>query len=536
VGRRLLDWWNLPALPVAAPVAYLLWLALTQAPPDEVLQLLQRANVLQLVWQSGLVALVATAWACAIGVPWGWLVARTDIPGRAVFRWLAPLPLAVPPYVGALVYASLLAPGGALHQAVAAWQSAPVPRVPFPDVLYSPFGAGFVLGTFTAPHVTLAVMAGLDRSSPSLLEAAQSLGHGARSTFWRVTLPLLRPAILSGCLLVFVYGWVDFGAVSLLRVRTFTTAIYNQLLAGFSLPASAALSLLLVAFALGLLALQGVALGQARYSRLDVRSQRQVLQPLGAWRWFGFGYLVCVGLLTLGVPLGVLGWQTTRLGGPGLAKFVADQLSFLGNSVTVAVAGATVALALGCLYSWVRWSGGRRGELGVLLLQAGYGVPGTVLGLGLVGLTLAVLPPVYGTPLVLVVAYAALFAAPALQSVSAALASVPRRYAEAARALGRGPLSAFASVVGPLIGPGLVGAWLLVFALAMRELSATIILRPAGFDTLAVRVWVHTLDVGPDPRGAAAALLLILTTGAAWLLAMRLERTAGRQAATRNPR
>lgn len=518
----LVDWWSLLALPVAAPVAYLAWVALTEAPLSEVLDSLRRSNVPFLVWQSAAVALGATIWAWVLALPWAWLATRTDVPGRGLFRLLAPLPLAVPPYVGALVYAALLAPGGAVHVWLSSRLGTPVGATPFPDLFYSPLGAAFILGLFTAPHLTVTVSAALERTNPAFEEAARGLGHGGRSVFWHVTLPLLRPSLIAGSLLVFVYGWVDFGVVSLLRVRTFTTAIYNQLLAGFSLPASAALSLLLVAFAGLVLLVQRQALGAARYVQADVRSQQPGRVALrGVQRWAALAYLAAVVAVTLAIPLVALGWHAAQLGATA-GSFLLEQASYLLNSVTVAAISATVVLALGCIYGWLRWSGSGRGGLGVVLLQVGYGAPGTVLGLGLVGLTLATLPAVYGTPLVLVAAYTSLFAAPAVQGVSAALTQVPRSYAEAARVLGRGPVAAFSGVVAPLVTPGLLGTWLLVFALSIRELAATIILRPPGFDTLAVRIWVHTMDVGPDPRASAAALLLTLVTGAAWLLALRV--------------
>jgi iron(III) transport system permease protein len=500
---------------------YLVWLA-AQRPPAELIETLVRADVPRLTLQTAAVAIGATVWALLLAVPTAWLVARSDVPGGAMFRWLAPLPLAIPPYVGALVYAALLAPGGVAHQALAASRGAPAMLVPFPDVLYSAWGAAFVLGVFTSPHLFLAVYAALQRTSRSFEEAAASLGQSPREVLVRVTLPLLRPSLVAASLLVFVYAWVDFGVVSLLRVRTFTTAVYNALLAGFSLPTSAALSLVLVAGVGVLLLLQHRALGAARYTQTGSRSQQPSRTRLGPWRWAALAYLSLVIALALVVPLGALGWQAAQLGGERLVAFVAEQGGYLAHSLLVAVGGATATLGVALLFAWLHWNGGR-GAFGRLLLHTGYAVPGTVLGLALVGLTVRFLPAVYGTPLVLVLAYLSLFTAPAVQSASAALSQVPTSLAEAARALGRGALVAFARVVAPLALPGLLGAWLLVFGLAMRELAATIVLRPPGFDTLAVRIWVHTMDVGPDPRAAVAALMLTVVTGGTWLVLLALQ-------------
>ncbi len=521
---RGVDWWAVLALPVGAPLAYLAWLA-ARAAPLELVQALGRANVPELVAGAASVAVGATVWAWVLAVPWAWLVARTDVPGRDLFRGLGPLPLAVPPYVGALVYVVLLAPGGALHQALAAWRGLPVALTPFPSLIYGPGGAAFVLGTFTAPHLFLAVHAALQRTSTSLEEAARSLGLSQREVLLRVTLPLLRPSLLAGSLAIFMYAWVDFGVVSLLRVRTFTTAVYNYLLAGFSMSAAAALSLVLVALVGGLLVAQRRALGAARYTQVAGRSQSDVARlRLGRWRWVGFAYLCLAAALALGIPLGGLVWQAARLGSAGLLAFLGQQLGFLANTLVVALGGATVAVGFAAIFAWLRWSSGR-GWLGLAVLQAGYAVPGTVLGLSLVGLTLALLPALYGTPPVLVGAYVVLFAGPTAQVLAATLAQVPRSLEEAARALGRSPVIAAVRVVAPLTLPGLVSAWLLAFVLSMRELAATIILRPAGSDTLAVRIWVYTMDVGPDPRAAATALLLTTVTGSLWLALLALNRS-----------
>lgn len=478
---------------------------------------LARSNVPWLAGRVTLMALGATLWALVLGAPWAWLVARTTVPGRRLFRWLGPLPLAIPPYVGALVYAALLAPGGLAHTGVAWLLGEPARAVPFPSLIYGPAGAAFVLGLFTAPYVFLNVYGALQRLDPALEEAARGLGYTSRQVFARVTLPLLRPALLAGGLLVFVYVWVDFGVVSLLRARTFTTVIYTYLLAGFSLPVAAGLSLVLVGIVWTALVLQHWALGRARYSTLTGQTRLDP-QPLpGVWRWVAALYLALAATLTFFLPLGILLGQLFAFESVGaLGAFLLAQLPYLWNSLRVALAGSLLALLLAGIIGWQGWRW-RVGALASALLQAGYAVPATVLGLSLAPLVLTVFPALYGTPALLVFAYLVLFAAPTLQGVRAALAQVPTTLEEAVRALGRGPFVAALRVVGPLAAPGLAATWLLTFVLALRELAATVILRPPGFDTLPVRIWVYTMDVGPDPRSAAVALLLVLLVGAPWL-------------------
>lgn len=508
---------TLLAAPVVLPLLYLVSLAFT-ANPRELWRGLVQANAAGLAVRVALMATGATLWAIALGGPWAWLVARTDVPGRRFFRWLGPLPLAIPPYVGALVYAMALARGGLAHQALANLRGQSTFATPFPAVIYGHGGAAFVLGLFTAPYVFLNVYGALQRIDPALEDAARSLGHSPRQTFRRVTLPLLRPALLAGGLLVFVYAWVDFGVVSLLRARTFTTVVYTYLRAGFSLPAAAGLSLVLVLIVWAILALQQGALGKVRYTQSSGRTRPAGPIALGGWRWAGLAFLILAATLTLFLPLGVLLAQLPRFGSPAaLGLFLLNQWPYLWNSLRVALAGSALALLLAGVVAWQGWRR-RAGPLAGALLQTGYAVPATVLGLSLVGLSLQVFPALYGTPALLALAYVVLFAAPTLQGVRAALAQVPPSMEEAVRALGYGPLVAAWRVVGPLAWPGIAGAWLLGFILALRELAATIVLRPPGFDTLPVRIWVHTMDVGPDPRAAADALLLVVLVGIPWFL------------------
>lgn len=515
-----LDRSALLALPVGAPLLYLVYRVLAEPPATA---LLAPAATLRLLAEVGALALAATAIAIGVGLSWAWLVTRTDLPARGPLRVLGALPLAIPPYVMALAYAVLLAPGGELHRALAAAAGTTLSAFPYPSLFYSPLGAAFVLGLATSPYVFLMAQAGLLRTDPQLTDAARTLGLGGRAAFLRVTLPLLAPAIAAGALLVFLYVFVDFGVVSLLRVRTFTTIIYDALLAGFDLSAAMALSLALVAIVWAMLLLQRLALRRRRYVGTAGRMRPAPRASLGAWRPVAVAYALLLVGLTLLLPLGVLVAQLGAFAGAGeLVAFLAGQLRYLANSLAVSIAAATLVAAAAIPVAWSRWKGAG-GESGSAVLQAGYALPGTVLALGIIGFTLAVLPAAYGTPLVLVFAYFILFGAPAQQAARAALAQVAPVMEEAARVLGRGTVGAFRDAVAPLAWSGLVASWLLVFMLAMRELAATVILRPAGYDTLAVRIWVHTVDVGPDARAAAVALLLTGVIGLAWLLVLTLE-------------
>ncbi|MDB5080286.1 MAG: hypothetical protein JWP00_2210 [Chloroflexi bacterium] len=499
-------------------MVYILWQA-TQLDQADLIQTFQRLKVVELVWQTFLLATFATAWAILLAAPWAWLVARTDVPGRTFFRLLGPLPLAVPPYVGALAYAALLTPGGILHTFLAQQAGVKTFQHPFPDLIHGLGGSAFVLGIFTSPYIFSNIYSALQRLDPSLEEAARSLGYGPWRVFWRVTFPMMRPALTAGGLLVFLYAWVDFGVVSLLRLSTFTTVIYNYLLAGFNLAASAGLCLLLMAVVWLVLLGQRYALGKAHYSQ--ARSQPPVIIKLGIWRWFGLAFLVLAVTLTLVLPLGVLLYQVLRFSSfQAFINFLIAQLGYTGNTLLLALGSATLLIILTGVVGRLLWRKprDRSARFTENVLQAGYAIPGTVLGLSLVGLSINLFPALYGTPFVVLFAYVVLFAAPALQSVKAALAGISPTLEEAAQSLGDGPLRTSLRVTIPLAWPGLVGSWLLVFMLSLRELAATLIVRPPGYDTLAVRIWVHTSDVGPDPGSAVVALLLIAVAGLSWIL------------------
>lgn len=498
---------------VLGPVGFLAWMGLGGGIGD----LLARTDDLGIPATVGRVFLLATATtllAAAMGVPLAWLTVRSDLPGRQFVRWLAPLPLAIPPYIGAIVYQILFASGGPLNAPLA--RALGLPRETQVVSIYGVPGAAWVLSLFVFPYIFLLVAAGLERMNPSLEEVARAAGMSRWTVFFKVTLPMLRPALLGGGLMVFLYGWADFGVVSLLRVRTLTTIVYDYVQGTMDWAIPAGLSVLLTLITVGVLATQLRILGRGAYAQIagSARPPRPV--PVGRWRvpamLFGFLVLLCA----LGLPLGVLAYQASRLPIPTAWAFLSRQTPFIANSVWTAMSGATVAIILALVIGWLE-ARRRLGRGASTLFQIGYAIPGTVLGLGMVGFFHKALPWLYGSPVVLVLGYLVLFVTPALQGVGAALAQISASLEEAARGLGRGPLATFREVTFPLVRPGLVGAWVLVFILSMRELAATLILRPPGFDTLPVRIWIHTMDVGPVPTAALLALVLVAIVALPWL-------------------
>ncbi|MDF2629908.1 MAG: transporter permease protein, partial [Symbiobacteriaceae bacterium] len=233
---------------------------------------------------------MATALALAISVPLAWLVSRTDLPGRGALTWVAAMPLVFPPYVGAFAYLSLF--------------GEPMASVP---------GAAVVLALFTYPYIYLLIGSALRGGNQSLEEAARSSGATPAQVFWRVTLPLLRPALVAGALLVALYALSDFGAVAMLRVETFTSAIYLQIRGRFDRSAAAALSMVLVILTLVLIWLEERMQSQgARY--YTTGGQWKPVRPVALGRWKVPATLLAwgLGLGAVGVPAGMLAYWSVQ--------------------------------------------------------------------------------------------------------------------------------------------------------------------------------------------------------------------------------
>ena len=512
-----------PAAAVAGamllPLAYLVVRTLGAGP--EALALLFRTRTLGIVLRSLVLVATVTTASVAIAVPLAWLTVRTDLPLRRAWSVLTALPLVVPSYVGGFVVVVALGPRGMLQGLLA-----PVGVERLPEIYGLP-GAALTITLLSFPYVLLTVRAALWRLDPAQTEAARSLGHGAWTTFRRVTLPLLRPGIAGGALLVALYTLSDFGAVSLLRYETFTWAIYVQYESAFDRTLAASLSLVLVAAALGLVAMEGRIRGRARYYSSGAGTTRPFgLVRLGRWRWPALAFCGAVVLLSLVLPTGVLGYWLVR----GLAagepvrpvwSAMLNSLSVSGLAVLVAVAAAAPVAILAVRYpGWVAWLIERTSFVG-------FALPGIVVALALVFFGARYAPPLYQTIVLLVFAYVVLFIPQAIGALRAALLQVRPQLEEAARSLGRRPLDVASRVTFPLVRPGVLAGATLVFLTAMKELPATLLLSPVGFRTLATSIWAATEEAF-FARAAAPALMLIAVSAVP--TAVLLFRDPGRRA------
>lgn len=494
------------ALLIVMPLGYVLgnaflvtgkvWVQLWQSRVPDLLY-----NTLRLTAGVAVVTLVS-------GVGLAWLVVRYHFFGRTVWTWLLAAPLGIPPYIMAYGYTELFAYWGPLRPLVQRFLG---PDVQLP-ALYNSFPAAvLILSLATYPYVYLLSRAAFLRTNLAFEEAARLSGAGRWRTWLRVVLPMQRPAIAAGLFLVCLYVMADFGAVSILRYSTFTRAVYVQMAGRYDLMGAAALSLMLVVLSLVMFMAERHFRHRSRFyqttagyrpgGRMPLRGWRSVLAFCCCFAVFGIGF---------GVPVTHLGMESVSYISQGALD--GAFWGYARNSFLGAAAAATLAVAFALPLAYVALRRPSRGH--ALLLHAayaGYVLPGPIVALGLIFCTAHLMTPIYGTVAVVVLAYVVRFFPQCLQAGEAALHQITPALEEAGRSAGVPLWRVLYRVTLPLMRPGLVTGWVLVFVNAMKELPATLLLRPVGFDTLAVRIWIETSEEF-YAQAAPAALLLILVT------------------------
>jgi iron(III) transport system permease protein len=505
---------------ICLPLLYVSYLAVTADPA--VWSRLWNTRIPELLWNTGRLALSVSAGTLILGFSLAWIVARYDFSGRSFWEWALALPLAMPTYVLAYIYSHILGVGGPaelLIQTVAG----PGARMLSP---YGFFGTTLVMTLDTFPFIYLLTRAALLNFNVSFEEVARACGASRLSSLVHVTLPLLRPAIVAGLSLVILYVVSDFGAVSLLRYQTFTYAVYQQLSGRYDHAAAAVLSLLLVLFALIFLVAERWFRRQSRFYQTTGRYRapaRKPCRPIGTM--LITGYLLVVWGFAFGLPaVFLIMWSANTLGEGALDSRFAG---FIFNSVFLSGVAATVAVLIGTplAYLATRWPS----RLHLLYLQAayaGYVLPGPVAALALLVLFSHLFPFWYGTVLVLIIAYIIHFLPAGLQTMEPALQQITPNLEEAARSLGFNTPETIQKITFPLVRTGFIAAWVLMFLQSMKELPATLLLRPVGFDTLAVRVWLDASEEYYQLAAPAALLIVIMTIPALLLLVSKDWRAA----------
>lgn len=501
------------------PVLYLMMRALGAG--TDGIDYLMRPRTMSIITNSLQLMIACTLSATLIGVPFAWLTARTDLPLRRFWLVVGLLTMVIPSYLGAVTFIEAFGPRGMLQSLLE-----PFGVTRLPDI-YGFTGAWLAITLFTYPYVVLPVRAALLNMDPALEEAGRSLGLGRWRTFWRITLPQLRPALAAGMLLTALYTLSDFGAVAMMRFNAFTRAIYLNYNNSFNAERGAILALVLVLLTLGLLVLERRISSNVRNYRAGTGCVRPLqVVKLGAWRvpsLLFVGTLVFVGV---GVPMLVmLSWLTGRVMVTTIEVSMTEMvMNTVGVSLLAALVIGVLAIPLGLLAVRVntrlsRWLVG--------MSYLGNVLPGIVVGLALVYFGVRHLPSLYQTIPLLIMGYAITFLPFSVGATRSALTQVSPRLEEAARSLGcRGWQIAW-RITFPLVRTGVIGGMALVFLSVMKELPTTLILAPIGFRTLSTRIWsVH--EEAMYVLIGMPGLVLIMTSGIAlWLILKRDTRTQG---------
>ena len=479
----------------------------------------------ELLTNSVILAVGTLTGVLVLGVSTAWLVTMCRFPGREIFHWALILPLAVPAYVVAYAYTDFLhhpGPVQTLLREVTGWGAQ---DYWFPNIR-SEGGAVFVFSFVLYPYVYLLARASFLEQSVCALEASRTLGQSAWGAFWKTALPLARPAIAAGAALALMETLADFGTVAHFGVRSFTTAIYQSWFSLGDRVLAGQLSAALLGIVTLLILVERLSRSGSTYEHTTSRLQRLPDYELTGLRGLA-AFAACALPVTLGflLPLGILIYLNF-VGGHDL--FGSRYITLTLNTFTLAGIAAVLAVLLALLMAYaVRLSGSPLSRLATRMTSLGYAIPGSVIAVGVLiplanmdnaldawmrstfGVSTGLI--LTGSIAGLVFAYLVRFMAVSINTVEASLAKVTPNMDAAARSLGRSKLATLMEVHSPLMRGSLLTAGLIVFVDVVKELPATLIMRPFNFDTLAIQAY----RLASDERLAEAstASLMIVATG-----------------------
>jgi iron(III) transport system permease protein len=546
VFRAGRSWWGpgVTALALTLSLPVLVVAGFLFVPSGEVWQHLADTVLADYVTNSLLLMAGVTLGTLIGGVGTAWLTSMCRFPGRGVFEWALLLPMAMPAYIIAYTYTGLLDFAGPVQTALRAVTGWGYGDYWLPEVRSLP-GAAVMLALVLYPYVYLLARAGFLGQSLCVLDVSRTLGNGPWRTFFTVALPLARPAIVAGLSLALMETLADYGTVQYFGVATFTTGIFRTWFGLGSAPAAAQLSALLLGFILVLILVERFSRRRARYHHTSQREQAIRRYPLDGTRAAAaFGFCLIPVLLGFLVPAGQLAWWAITI-----ARTAYDAAFFALVLHTLALAAGTALLAL--LLALVLGYGrrlypSRTVRASVRVAGMGYAVPGTVIAIGVLipfawldrsldawmqasfGISTGLL--LSGTLAALIFAYLVRFLAVALQTVEAGLGKIRPSMDEAGRSLGYRPGEVLRRVHIPMLRGSLMTALLLVFVDVLKELPATLVLRPFNFNTLAVRAY----ELASDERLAdcAPAALTIVLAGLLPVILLSRSITRSRDADT----
>lgn len=496
----------------AVVLSPMLWLLASAVDARDSIGLLFADTTVSVFVNSALLVTAVTAASLVIAVPLAYLTVRTDVPGRRALTVLLAMPLVIPSYIGAFAFTSAFGPRGL----VADWLGvASLPSI------YGLGGAAVVLTLYTYPYVFITTRASLKTLDTTLVDAARTLQHSQFGALRRITIPQIKPAVGAGALLVALYTLSDFGTPAIMRYDVYTVVIYSS---QYDLDLAVLLSLQLVVVTTVILAIESRVRGSGVESEHPGRQRSRV--RLGRWRWPAFAGALVLPALALAVPLGILAlWLVRDTATP--PSSLGFRPVFALNTVGVALAAAVVAAAFALPLAYVAARhDDRLSNLFERASYVGYAVPGVVMGLALVYIGARYGGGFYRSGAILlpllVFAYVVRFLPQAVGSTRASIEGVSTTLTDAARTLGEPPTRAFRRVTLPLVAPGLLGGAALVALTTMKELPATLLLRPASFDTLVTHIWTAQ-QAGYYGQAAIPALVLLGVSALSMLAVLAME-------------
>jgi iron(III) transport system permease protein len=507
---------------VALPVLSVLYLALF--PEDNIWPHLIDTTLPRYLWTTLLLMLGVSAITLVIGLSTAWAVTMCEFPGRRFFEWAMLLPFAVPAYVIAYVYTSLLDYAGPVQTAMRGWFGwGNAADYWFPEIR-TLGGATLMIGLVLYPYVYLLARAAFMDQSPSLFSVSRSLGHSAVSTFFRVVLPIARPAVAVGLSLVLMETLNDFGTVDFFAVQTLTAGLFDTWMGLGSLGGAAQIATVMLAFVVILVTLE-------RYSRRKQQqfSARDNRDPIHRFKISPSRQVLCViicatpvilGFLIPALTLGQYAWE--YFDESWNSSFIRNTL----NSLFLSATAALTTLIIGVTLAYSRRLHDTHGMRVMMRLSSlGYAMPGAVLAVGVIiplagfdnwldsilrstlGISSGLL--LSGSAFALIFAYTVRFLAVSAGSVESALQKITPSMDMASRSLGHTPGKTLMHVHLPMLRGTLLTAALVVFVDVMKELPATLILRPFNFETLATYVYQFASDE-QLARSALPALVIVL--------------------------
>lgn len=492
---------------VAVIVTPVLWVALLalSSEPERAFSLLWDTRTRNVLTTTTALIVTVTGLSVLLSVPLAFLTTLTDLPGKRFWTVALALPLVIPSYVGAFAFISVWGPRGIVQGWLEPFGVESLPAI------YGLPGTIFILTLYNYPFVYLTTVAGLRAFDKSFLDVARTLETDLAAALRRTVPSLIKPAVTAGALLTALETAADFGVPTMMRLDVFTRVIYVQY-GSFNLEYAALLSLHLAAIALVIVVLESQVRGHETIHGGARGGSRSYTFELGRWTWPALALCSLVVLLTIVIPIAILGMWLVH-GPVAYAGGLEFDWEYATNSLTVSLLAALVAalLALPIAYLSARYDS-LLGTVFERVTYVGFAIPGVVIGLSLVYLGSRHVPALYQTIPLVVFAYVVMYLPLAVGSTRTSILYINPRLVEAARTLGRSSVGAFRSVSLPLMLPGIVAGGALVFLHGMKELPATLMTRPIGFETLASFVWMVE---GNAYYGYAAipALLLVFVSG-----------------------